>query len=405
MDKLLHRLSIAQRIAVICGGLCLLVSLAVIVVSNQSSRYILQQQRTLLSQQLSERVASEASASLASGDLLSLEATLRQALSSYELQYLAMYDVENRVISAAGSSLGPDNPSYRSTVTIDGDIAGELALELTPDSSLLEQERMALGLFFLGLLLSLFAAALAAIQGQKLAQRLGDLSRQLALEGTQESSGDELAQLEAIVSGLPLDLLKVPDAAPGSLADYEAASLLFVRLNSLESYVDTLDESSLLRFTELQRKLLADTARLYGGKLAVVRQFGLLLTFAGEHASGSPAFRSAATAWLVQQQVAQLQPRIRLSLSMSMAAAMNEAGVGSTGDIYPDLYAQHIVDELASATARELEQVLLSPGMAGDADVQDRCITDQGPDGEGAVLLGFRESWADLVARQLKLLT
>jgi hypothetical protein len=404
MNNFFIRLGLAQRLALFCGGLCLLVSLAVIMVSTQSSRYILQEQRSRLAQQLCQQIAAEASGSLASGDLLSLEATLRQAQATYHLQYLAMYDIEARIIGAAGNSLGPGNPKFRQPVAIDGDIAGELLLELPPGETLLEQERMALGLFFLGLLLSLFAAALAAMQGQKSAQRISRLSAQLALDDVEDSEGDEILQLEKRVSRLPLELLRAPTSAPGSVSDYEAASMLYLRLNSLSAYVETLDESSLLRFTELQRKLVSDTAQLYGGKLSVVRQFGLLLTFAGEHASGNPAFRAAACAWLVQRQIDRLQPAARLNLSMSMAAAINEAGAGSRGDIYPDLYGQHIIDDLAAATASEPGEIRLSAGMMADPDIQERCISEQPPGEDGAVLKGFREPWADLIARQLKVL-
>lgn len=404
MDKFFTSLSLAQRVALLSGGLCLLVSLAVVMVSTLSSSHILQEQRARLAQQLCTQLAAEASGSLASGDLLSLEATLREALSSYQLQYLAMYDVEAREIGAAGTSLGPDNPGYRHPVAIDGDIAGELFLELPPDESLQEQERMALGIFFLGLLLSLFAAALAAIQGQKVAHRITRVSEQLALDDASNIAGDELRLLEARVARLPLDLLRAPRSVPGSVSDYEAASLLYVRLNSLSSYVETLDESSLLRLTEMQRQLVANSAQLYAGKLAVVRQFGLLLTFSGEHASGSPAFRAAASAWLVQQQIARLQPGIRLKLSLSMAAAINVAGAGSIGDIYPDLYGQHIIDDLATATASEPKEVFLSQGMVADIDIQERCDYRQVPEQEYANLSGFKQPWADLVTRQIKLL-
>ena len=269
------------------------------------------------------------------------------------------------------------------------------------DNALVDQEWLGLGLFTMALLLSLFAAGLSDVWSQRVGQRLNLAADRLQTASEEENSeGSELERLEANIERLPLELLKAPPGAADSLAEYESAGLLYIRLNSLSRYVETLDEMSLLRYTELQRKLVAGAAELYGGDVSVCRQFGLLVSFSGSHTAGGPATRAAATAWLLHQVAPMLQ--LRLKLELSVACAISEPGIGTSADIYPGLYCQHIVDDLAEVTSSEPGQVLLLGDLATDAELISRA--QLGGDGERTWLNRFNEPWHELLERQELLL-
>jgi hypothetical protein len=399
MQNLFKRLSFAQRVAVVCGALCLLATLVLATVGNLSSRYILRQQFSTNSESLAQQLARDVAPILEQADLISLEVTLRQLLDRHGLLQLAVMDVEGRQISGAGDAATP-GPDFAAPITIGGNLAGDLVLRRPADTAMVDQEWMSLGLFTFALLISLFSAGVAAAWAQRIADRLQRAGDRLNTGKQRDDTGDELDRLESSIERLPLDLLTTPAGAADSMAEYQSAGLVYVRLNSLSRYVETLDEVSLLRYIELQRKLLAGAAELYGGELTVCRQFGVLLWFAGSHASGAPASRAAATAWLIQRVAGSLQLRLRLDLSL--ACGISESGIGSNTDLYPGLYCQHVVDDMAELTSNEPGRVVLSGDISGDPELVTRARLEE-LDGVLS-LAGFNEPWLDLLERQEQLL-
>lgn len=399
----MHKIS--QQLALVCGGLCLLVGLALVLVGSLSSRFILKQQQDSHGADLARQLAREVAPAIATGDLIRLEVKLRQLHSRHSLEQLVAFDLEGAPLGRAGRNGDPHNLEYRTRLVIDGNIAGELSLLMAPGPALLEQQRMSWGLLFLACLLSVFVAALGLNWGQKLAERLLVLDEVLTLDetpGDEARRSDELSQLEATVALLPLELLKPPGSKPAAASDYRDAGLLYLRLDSLGSYVETLDENSLLAYTDLLRQMIHDAAQLYDGKLSVARQFGLLVSFSGSHAAGSPAFRALSVAALVRQLSRVQQAEGKLSHAISQAVGISESGTGSAMDIYPDLYNQHIIDELAAMTIAHPGDILLDGAAAEDPDTRGRCSLSEGAD--YVLLTGLEEPYNDLVERQRELL-
>ena len=141
-------------------------------------------------------------------------------------------------------------------------------------------------------------------------------------------------------------------------------------------------------------------AALYGGSLSVAREFGLVVSFSGHHPSGSPGFRALSCGWLLQQLAADLDDARRLSYRLGLACGLGEASRDSNRDIYPALYNQHIIDELAEAASDT--DVLVSRALAADADIANRCRLE----GEEnfRVLAGLTGPQVDLLERQRQLL-
>jgi hypothetical protein len=392
-----------QNLAWICGGLCLLVAIPLVLLSGLSSKYIVEQERHSNGNALAAMVASDIAPVLATGDLILLEVSLRQTQVNHQLVRLRVEDVDGRILGSAGDSTDSGNVEYRSLITIDDDIAGELRLLMPAAAADAELQRMNLGLVSLALLLSLFAAILAARWGQTLALRLRALSKKLSLEQADSPGHEtvsEIEQLENAVANLPLDLLRPPVAASASTANYRDASLLYIHLDSLSQHVETLDEASLLRHTELLRSLVSAAAQLYGGNLSVARQFGLLVSFSDSQSAGSPAFRAASTAWLILQAAAEASSDQSLRIRLSQACGLTETGVGSSQDIYPDLYNQHLVDELAELTHSQTGGIHLTRAVASASEITNRCSLQE----NGSKLAGFEEPYCNLLERQREMI-
>jgi HAMP domain-containing protein len=392
-----------QNLAWICGGLCLMVALPLVLLSGLSSRYMLEQEQHSHGSTLATIIASDLAPVMATGDLILLEVSLRQIHSRHQLAAIRVEDVEGRMLGGAGASADAGNMAYHSLISIDDNIAGEITLLLPPGATGSEIQRMNLGLVSLALLLSLFAAALAARWGQGLSSRLRAVSEKLALgdpESIDTGAGGEIEELEKAVAMLPLELLKPPAAAAGTTADYRDAGLLYIHLDSLSQHVETLDEASLLQHTELQRRLISGAAQLYGGKLTVVRQFGLLVSFSERQSAGSPAFRAVSAAWLIHLAAAEAGKGHSLRIRLSQACGISETGIGSSQDIYPDLYNQHLVDELAELTSSATGGIHLTEAVAAAGEITNRCQLR----GEGPMLAGFEEPYCDLLERQRELL-
>ena len=396
-------LSLQYRAALLAGSLCLAVSITLALLGALSARYIVEQQAADHGAFVASKIASQIAPILATSDLIMLEVSLEQMREEYALLALAVSDVEQRPLGQAGSrSLGVGT-EYSASILIDNNLAGELRVTLYEASSDAEVQRMSLALAALAILLSVFAAVLGAKWGQRVATRIDAVNTELSLVQERESraiSTDELLELENAVAALPLDLLKPPASASTSTANYRDAGLLFIHLDSLGKHVETLDESSLLAYTELHRRLIQSAADLYAGKLSVIRQFGVLVSFDNGHTSGSPAFRTSSCAWLIQKVAEELSANRPMRIKLSLACGLSETGTGTSQDIYPDLYNQYLIDELANLADSADETVLLTPAVSSDPEVQNRC--QFGP--QESVLAGFMEPYCDLLERQQELL-
>ena len=394
--------SLQHRAALLCGSLCLLISLTLTLLAALSARYILDQQVRQHGNATAQQIATQVAPVLATGDLIMLEVSLEKLLQEHSLLNLAVTDVESRPLGQAGQKNAVRGADYVAAVTIDGNLAGELRMSMPPATSMAELQTMSLGLVALSLLLSIFAAILGANWGQKIAARIEAVNRELSV--VQESADDvapvdELGALEHAVAALPLDLLKPPASASTSTADYRDAGLLFIHLDSLGRHVETLDESSLLAYTELHRHLIQSAADLYGGQLAVIRQFGILVSFGNGHNSGSPAFRASSCAWLIRHTADQLGENRPLRIKLSLACGLSETGTGTSHDIYPDLYNQYLVDELAGLVDAEGDAIKISPAVRRDPELQNRCLFSD----DDSELAGFTEPYCDLLERQQEL--
>jgi hypothetical protein len=190
-------------------------------------------------------------------------------------------------------------------------------------------------------------------------------------------------------------------------AGFQEAGLLFIRLRSLARYVETLDENSLLQYTRSVQAMTTAVAGLYGGKLSVSREFGLTLIYSGDHSAGGTVFRCVSSAWLLQRLATELGRRRPLQFDLGLACATGEASRNpefSPGGvaIYPDLYNQHVLNDLAARTESLDTGILVADSLAGEDELSRRCQFEEGNGWH--TLTGFEEPYADRLERQYQLL-
>lgn len=406
MSTRLDKVSLSQQMALVAAGMCLLVSIALVGLAAVSSQHMQLSQQEAFGSALARQVARQVGTTLETGDLLSVAASLQRFVQTSSAEEVAVFDVEGKALGQAGSASGEHLQHYRADVRIENDIAGQVVITVSNDRARATQQRLILSLSGLAVLLSVLVFGVTRHLGQRLSDRLAQLSQKVSLEDApaQAAPANELSRLEVSIDSLPMDLLRTRSSNGPSDDNYRTTAVLYLHLNSLADYVDTVDQASLLRYTHRLHRVIYAAAGFYSGELHVVRQFGLALYFCGHSSAGSPAFRAASCAWLIQAVCRHLEQKMSLSMSLAQAIGESELGAGDETDIYPGLYIQHTLDELQALCASKPPKVLLSPAICEDVDIEGRLIQHATELRDYGMLDEFAAPYQDLLERQLRLI-
>ena len=409
MISRIRQLNLSQQLALVASGLCLTISLALVALAATSSRHVQLGQQEFFGAALAQQISRRVATALESGDLLSVGASLQRFVATSSAEEVAVFDVEGKELGRAGQVLGRSPQQYSAPVNIEGDTAGRVAITISVDNALAAHQRFVFTLLGLAVLLSLAAYGAVRHLGQRLSDRLNVLTDSIALEKTGASAeepvpANEIEALANNINALPMDLLRARKVGHSAEENYQVTAVLYLQLNSLVDYVDTLDQHSLHRYTDRLHQVVYGAAGFYAGQLKVARQFGLAVYFSGPSASGSPAFRAASCAWLVRELSAELEKQLPLSMSIGMAISQSELGVGDEADIYPGLYLQHTLDELQSVCASKPPNIVLAPISCEDVDVAGRLELRATELQDYQTLVAFEGPYKDLLERQLRLI-
>ena len=406
MKNPLQHSSIGQQLALLTAGLCLLVSLALVTLAAISTRHMQLQQQEEYGSALARQIATRISTALETGDLLSVSASLQRFVETSSAEEVAIFDVEGKALGQAGDALGQNLRQYRAPVRVEADVAGQVVITISTDTTGAAQLQFVLSLLGLAVLLSLTVYITTRHFGQRLANRLGTLASSIALDDQVEgvAVGNEVDALARNIEALPMDLLRTRSETNPREENYRTTAVLYLHLTSLADYIDTLDEQALHRYTDRLHQLVLAAADFYAGDLQVARQFGLAVYFSGPNSAGSAAFRAASCAWLIQAASRELEQQMRRTLAIAMAISQSELGAGDRADIYPGLYIQHTLDELETICANRPPRVLLAPVVCEDPDIASRLQHQATEVMDFAMLEEFAEPYQDLLERQLRLI-
>ncbi|MEQ8515372.1 MAG: hypothetical protein RIC38_07190 [Chromatocurvus sp.] len=400
--------SLSLQLPLTAAACSLAVGLALVALAALSSRHLQEAQQHAFGDALAGHLAQQVSGALETGDLLSLAATLQQFHGTSRTGRVSVLDVEGSVLGQAGDTVQQPQ-AYRSPVRVGTDIAGQAVVILDGASASESRQRYLLSLSALAVMLSLLVFLLARYAAQRLAQRLLGVSGRLALADdsppVEAPAQSEIALLEQRAAALPMELLRTHTAAAPSREDhYRNTAVLYLHLESLAGYVDTLNERNLHRYTDRLHRIVYAATACYAGTLQVARQFGLIICFTDEEGRGSALVRAASCAWLIRSVSRELEKSMSLSFSIGMAVGHSELGPGDSSDIYPGLYMQSVTDELRSACLGDFEHILLSPALTSDPELTD-CAQVRERDGGSYSELGpFNSPHSALLERQRELL-
>ena len=360
------RLPLHLQLAVAACSLCLLSNLALVGLAAQSSSHTQASLQDAYGQAVVEQLARRLGSEMATGDRLGIAGELNRLVQQDGVSAARVLDTEGRELAAAGDLEAVDY-AFRTAILIAGDQAGVAQVALNTAAQDDTRFRFLLSLSGLAVLLSIgvFVAT------RTLATRLGK-------------------NLQAAPPG------------EGHEEHYVDTTLVFVHLRSLPGYVETVDEQRLQRYVAHIHRMIFGAAGFYGGQLEVVRQFGVVVWFSGEHPIASPAVRAASCAWLIQQSAPALEQQLRLSVGLGLSVGGSELGRGDDHDIYPGLYTQASVDELQDLARQAGDAIRLSPFLLQDLDFNTRVSIEA--EGGQQVLAGFSEGQRDLVERQRAIL-
>ncbi|MEO0437457.1 MAG: hypothetical protein AAF098_11170 [Pseudomonadota bacterium] len=350
----IKNLSLARSLPLIAAGCTLLVGLCVVWLAATSNAYLQKQRDRGFGEALASQIALGVSEPLQRGDLLGMRAMLDRFLGRTLARGVIIYDIEGSPMGAAGDTAKGALNRYRSPIRVGGDTAGEVVVFLDGRRQQETQWRLVSSLGALVAALSLLCFLSIRGLAAKGAKRLAAITDELRIEQASaqssaleapHTSSNELAKLEAVVADLPMKLLRTKASVPAPATDFQAKPLLFVHLASLDRYVATLSESNLHRYTRRLQQILQAAASCYGGSLAVVRPFGVLIGFRSDNAE-NPPLDAACCARLIALTAEGLEARTNLSLGFSMALSMCEISSEQEEDFYPELYVQSTLDEM-----------------------------------------------------------
>lgn len=405
MTTRLSSTSLGQQLALAAAGLCLAVSLAIVALAAISSSHVIEEQEREHGEALAALIAQRVSAALESGDLLSVSASLRRFVETSAVDSVVVTDIEGKPIGRAGDA-NAVGQSYSAPVRIDADVAGLITVQIGTGDARSAQNRFILSLLGLAILLSLAVYGGSRHFAQRLGGRLTRLAGIITLdeEDARARPANELELLARRIESLPMDLLRTRSEPGPQDENYQTTAVLYLQLNSLSDYVDTLDEQALHRYTDRLHQVVYAAAGFYAGELQVVRQFAVAVFFSGDNKAGSAGFRAASCAWLVRAVSRELERQMSLSMNISMAISQSELGAGDGADIYPGLYMQHTLDELQLVCTSKPPELLLSPAVCNDLDISSRLQFSPTELKDYALIEEFAGTYRDLLERQLRLI-
>lgn len=385
----LRESSLALQLPLLAAACAFVVGVAVVWLATASGSYLQGNRDAAYGEALARQVAATVSDPLQRGDLLSVRASLQRFIDNSLAEGIRIDDVMGLPIGEAGRteilSAATAQTTHRARIRVGEDVAGTVFLALEQDDSGDDRLRMLLSLLALVVALSLLVFVLTRYFAQRLATSLRALQSQLLLpESESVQAENEIDLLRIAVEQVPVDMLRGHAGVPPAATDFRDASVLFIHLAGLARYVNTLSESNLHRYTRRLQQMLLAALHCYRGNLRVVRQFGLLVTFAPQHNAGSEALRAASCARLIARVTAELEKRTTLSLDLAMALGHCELGPAEGDDMYPELYLQGGIDELHEAclTLEDYPSVLVAESVLGDTQLAAAASTSSEVEGD-----------------------
>lgn len=345
VPKLLRDLGIRQQLGLAAAVITLVSTLVLVYLMTLSSRHIASEQTKIISLALAEQLATQVDLAAVNQDELALAAILNRALRADWMSGAVLTNDRGDVIARVGQT----RPTFHSVpVTVDNTVRAQLKIYYGHQLASELRAQQTWTLAGLAVLIAAVMGGLGAQLGQMYSRSLTELKRQIPSTVEAIESANEIDAISKRLMALPLELLAQQTDLQQPPAAINPTVIVIVSLDSLEHYVDTLNEDSLERYTQRLYQCLHTATSTYGGKLRVVRQLRVALIFSDQ--GGRQAARSAIQAALLMQMLCKRQEdsshlryQVRCVLGRSDLKPLDDHS------FYADLYVQNIFDHLEQA--------------------------------------------------------
>jgi cytochrome c len=125
--------SLSHQLALIAAVGCLFISLALVALAVTSARHMQENQQAGFGNALARQIAHRISASLETGDLLNIAASLHSFVNSSAATEVTFFDIEGRALGQAGEPGGAQQTHYRAPVLVANDTAGEVVISINTE--------------------------------------------------------------------------------------------------------------------------------------------------------------------------------------------------------------------------------------------------------------------------------
>ena len=400
--KLFLRASFEVQLAMTCSALCLISGLVLTYLASVSHFYLQEENQNNLGQALADQLSRQIIEPIETGDLLDLVGSLQSFTTDFPVKVALAYDIEESIIARSGKTTHRF-PRYTAPIVIGKDLAGHAVIELDNSRKEFLQFRFIVSLMGLATFFSIVIFFITKKLSGLITQRLRAASEKLAIQETINiEENNILVELERQIENLPLTLLKSPITTNSVDKVSKEFAVVYLKLDSVEKYIRTLDEASLRLYVDRIRLIISSAAEFYRGNTKIVRPFGSAIFFDEQEDHLSAAFRAVSCSQLIRSIQQEIHGKIDLSICIRMAADLCEVEKRGSQDIYAGIYIQTCLNELQEQCESTEDELSLSRKILGASETQQTLeISDESSGHNRFVRAGYFDvPELDLIDRQ-----
>jgi hypothetical protein len=341
----LKQMPVRLQLGLATATLTLIACLILVWLSATSTRHITNEQAHIIIKTLSAQLSDQIARDVVGQDTLAITALLNRAVRADWIQGAELKNTRGDILAQAGTLMGV---SATSSIVIDAKEVAKLTAYQPKQRVESLQSQQAWTLAGIACIIAFAFGALAAQMGRIYSSALEQLKVQIPRTARTNDSNNEIHAIRERLNALPLNLLAEHAGDETHPTEVHPAIISMVALDSLEHYIDTLNEESLERYTQKVYRCIQRAAMLYGGHIKVVRPLRVAMIF-GQQPGRTSSTSAIQATLLLQLMCKRLSDRGPLNFKTRCALGKSEMAPMSEHDFYADLYVQPIFDQLNGA--------------------------------------------------------
>ena len=349
MPDFLKQMPVRLQLGLATATLTLIACLILVWLSATSTRHISDEQAHIIIKTLAAQLSDQISRDVVTQDTLAITALLNRAVRADWIQGAALKNLKGDTLAQAGELTGI---SATSRIVIDAKEVAELTAYQPKQRVESLQSQQTWTLAGIACIIAFAFGAIAAQIGRIYSSALEELKSQIPRTAHTNDSSNEIHAIRERLNALPLNLLAEHARDDSHQTEVHPAVISLVALDSLEHYINTLNEESLERYTQKLYRCIQRAAALYGGQIKVIRPLRVAMIF-GQQSDRAASTSAIQATLLLQLLCKRLSDRGQLNFKTRCVLGKSEMAPMSEHDFYAELYVQPIFDHLDGALKHE----------------------------------------------------